>query len=104
MILFNFENINALSKRICEDFATGFPPELQTESTVRAKRQLNSALNGVDQNLTRFLATKPRIGVFRKAKCANEVKWGLRERGYKDGVVTEVVRKVVFGLSMKIGK
>ena len=104
MFSFNLEKINALAKSICEEFATGFPPEMQAEESPRAKRKLASALNGVDQSVSRFLATKPRIGVFQKAKCANEIKWDLKKRGYQQDLVAAVVRNVVFGLSLKSRK
>lgn len=108
MISFGLDKINALSKKICEDFVAAFPPEVQQEmqgkSSSRANRRLLSALDGVDRKITGFLAAKPRIGVFRKAKCANDVKWGLREKGYRDEIVDTVVRKVVFGLSGKAPK
>ena len=104
MFSFDLDKINELSKRICDDFAAGFPPEMQAENTPRSSKKLISALDAIDQKIAGFLATKPRIGVFRKAKCANEVKWGLKDKGYREEIVDSVVRKVVFGLSQKIPK
>jgi hypothetical protein len=108
MFSFGLEKINQLSKSICEDFASTFPPDLQAEMKAkkdsRANKKLISALDGIDRAIGVFLATKPRIGVFRKAKCANDVKWDLKERGYETEVVDAAVRKVVFGLSQKKAK
>jgi len=101
MFSFGLEKLNELSKKICEEFVTRFPPQMQDEKDARSNKKLLSALNGVDNNIAGFLATKPRVGIFRKAKCANDVKWGLREKGYRDEIVDTVVRKVVFGLSGK---
>ncbi len=105
MFSFGLEKINNLAQNICAEFAATFPPELQpemqTKGNSRANKKLLSALDRVDRNIAGFLATKPRIGIFRKAKCANDVKWGLREKGYRDEIVDTVVRKVVFGLSGK---
>lgn len=104
MFSFGLEKLNELSKKICEEFAASFPPDTPAENDARANKKLISALSGVDNKVSSFLATKPRIGIFRKAKCANDVKWGLREKGYRDEIVDTVVRKVVFGLSGKAPK
>lgn len=105
MFSFGLEKINELSKNICEEFSSTFPPEMQVEMKAkkdsRANKRLISALDGIDRIIAGFLVTKPRIGVFRKAKCANDVKWGLKERGYEMEVVDAAVRKVVFGLAQK---
>jgi hypothetical protein len=105
MFSFGLEKINELSKSICEEFAAAFPSQLQVEMKAkndsRANKKLVSALDAIDRKIAAFLAAKPRIGVFRKAKCANDVKWGLKERGYEMEVVDAAVRKVVFGLSQK---
>lgn len=104
MFSFGLEKLNELSKTICEDFAASFPAEAQAQKDARTDKKLISALGRVDRRISSFLATKPRIGIFRKAKCANDVKWGLREKGYRDEIVDTVVRKVVFGLSGKAPK
>lgn len=104
MFSFGLEKLNELSNKICEEFAASFPPETQAENNPRTNKKLISALSGVDNKISSFLATKPRIGIFRKAKCANDVKWSLREKGYRDEIVDTVVRKVVFGLSGKARK
>ena len=104
MFSFGLEKLNELSKAICEEFAAGYPSEMQAQKDARTDKKLISALSRIDNKIAAFLATKPRIGIFRKAKCANDVKWGLKEKGYGDEIVDTVVRKVVFGLSGKAPK
>ena len=99
MIWSGLKELNELAKKICEDFAAGFPPSMQGETKPQAKRKLAAALLGVDQNIGRFLAAGPRLGVFNKAKCANEVKWGLKDRGFREELVDAVTHKIVHGLS-----
>ena len=93
------KELNELAKRICEDFASKFPPQMQAEKKPHARRQLVVALQSVDQNVGRFLAVNPAPGVFKKAKCANEVKWGLKDRGFHEELVDAVTHKVINGLS-----
>lgn len=98
------KELNELSKKICEDFASNFPPSMQGEEKPHAKKQLAAALVSVDQNIGRFLATNPGPGVFKKAKCANEVKWGLKDKGFHEELVDAVTQKVVHGLSRTASK
>jgi hypothetical protein len=93
------KELNELAKKICEDFAASFPPSIQSERKPRARKQLVVALLSVDSNIGRFLAVNPEPGVFKKAKCANEVKWGLKDRGFDQELVDTVTNKVIHGLS-----
>ena len=93
------KELNELSKKICEDFAAKFPPALQGENKPHAKKQLAAALVSVDHNVGRFLSSNPGPGVFKKAKCANEVKWGLKDKGFQQELVDAVTDKVLNGLS-----
>lgn len=93
------KELNELSKKICEDFASNFPPSMQGENKPHAKKQLAAALVSVDHNIGRYLATNPGLGVFKRAKCANEVKWGLKDKGFDEELVYAVTHKVVHGLS-----
>ena len=93
------KELNELSKKICEDFSSFYPASLQGESRPHARKQLVAALLSVDHNIGRFLAANPRPGVFKKAKCANEVKWGLREKGFQRALVDAVTHKVLLGLA-----
>lgn len=93
------KKLNELAKKICEDFASSFPPSMQDADKPNAKQRLAAALVSVDQNIGRFLAANPGPGVFKKAKCANEVKWGLKDRGFREELVDAVTHKVVHGLS-----
>ncbi len=93
------KELNELSKKICEDFASSYPASLQGESKPHAKKQLAAALVSVDHHIGRFLAANPRPGVFKKAKCANEVKWGLKDKGFQKELVDAVTQKVVLGLA-----
>jgi hypothetical protein len=93
------KELNELSKKICEDFASNFPPSMQGETKPHAKKKFAAALVSIDHNIGRFLVANPEPGVFKKAKCANEVKWGLKDKGFKEELIDAVTRKVVHGLS-----
>ena len=92
------KELNELSKKICEDFSSSFPPSIQGENRPHTRKRLAAALVSVELNIGRFLAANAAPGVFRKAKCANEVKWGLKDRGYREELVDAVTHKVVHGL------
>ena len=99
MIWSDLKELNAFSKKICEDFAAQFPPSMQGENKPHARKQLAAALVSVELNVSRFLAGNREPGVFKKAKCANEVKWGLKEQGFREELVDAVTHKVIHGLS-----
>lgn len=93
------EAMQSLAARICEDFSKRCPVELlSSEPAGRDAKKLHAALSTVDSNIVVFLARNPSPGLVKKAVCANRVKWGLKERGYPQDVVSEVTRKVVLGL------
>lgn len=98
------KELNELAKKICEDFSSSFPPSMQGEDKPHAKKQLAAALVSVDHNIGRFLAANSAPGVFKKAKCANEVKWGLKDKGFQQELVDAVTHKVVHGLSRTASK
>jgi len=98
------KELNELAKRICDDFAVNFPPAIQAEKKPHARKQLVVALLSVEQNIGRFLASNPEPGVFKRAKCANDVKWGLKDKGFNEQLVDAVINKVVFGLSRTAAK
>ncbi len=104
MIWSGLKELNELAKKICDDFAADYPPSMQGEAKPQAKRKLAAALVSVDQNISRFLAASPRLGVFNKAKCANEVKWGLKDMGFREELVDTVTHKIVHGLSRVAAK
>ena len=93
------KELNELAKRICADFASSFPPSMQDEMKPHAKKQLAFALLSVDRNIGSFLAANREPGVFKRAKCANEVKWGLKDRGFDEELVAAVTDKVIHALS-----
>ena len=93
------KELDELAKRICEDFAAKFPPSMQDDDKPQARKQLAVALLSVDQNIGGFLAAQPKPGVIKKAKCANEVKWGLKNLGFGEHLIAMVTDKVIYGLS-----
>ncbi len=99
MSWFGLEEINEFAKKVCDDFAKSFPSSLQSVDKPHARKQLAAALVGVDINIGRFLASHRRPGVIKKAKCANEVKWGLKDRGFQADLIDVVTQKVIHGLS-----
>lgn len=98
------KELNDLAMKICEDFASRFPPAIQSEQKPHARKQLTVALLSVEQNIGSFLAANPDLGVFKKAKCANEVKWGLKNKGFDEELVNAVTNKVIYGLSRTASK
>lgn len=99
MSWFGLKEINEFAKKICDDFAKTFPPSMQSEDKPYSRKQLAAALVGVDLSIGRFLASHRRPGVIKKAKCANEVKWGLKDRGFQQDLIDVVTQKVIHGLS-----
>lgn len=93
------KELDELAKRICEDFASRFPPSMRGNDKPHARKQLAAALLSVEQNIGAYLAANPGPGVIKKAKCANEVKWGLKDKGFDEELVEAVTSKVMYGLS-----
>jgi len=95
---FDMSAINALSRQLIDDFVRLYPDP----NAAGAQRQAGQAIAAVERIVMEYVQAKPRLGIFRKAKCANTVKWALQERGYPQVTIDEVVKRVLYGLSNKI--
>ncbi|KAF0811493.1 hypothetical protein IGB42_04024 [Andreprevotia sp. IGB-42] len=94
---FDMRAINALTQQLINDFIAAYP-----DPAVKNSKDAGRAIATVEKQVLQFVATKPRLGIYRKAKCANAVKWALQNGGYPQETVDEVVKRILYGLSDKI--
>lgn len=95
---FRTGHLDALVKDLVADFARQYPPSLQADSRPATKKRLASAVLALDRKIAQF-RSQHALGMFKKAKVANGIKWGLKEQGYAEKLVDDITKHVVIRLS-----
>ena len=83
----------AFGEHMADEVARIVPLEASRVKGKKATRQLDKFERAI---LTaRDLKAKERLNVYKKARCANALRWRLIDKGYPKPFVEEVVRLVV---------
>lgn len=97
--LFNSTHIEEFAKSLVMDFTRRFPPSLQQEGK-KAEKKLASALSHLHQQAYQFHA-EHKMGIYKKAKLSNTLKWELKESGYDDALIGEIIKGMLVTLARK---
>jgi hypothetical protein len=90
--------IDGFARELAGQLAARFTPE-DTRAAVDSKRErkLGRALDDLHARALEFRASE-RLGVYGKARLGNTFKWALKEAGYDDAFIDEVMRVLVMRL------
>jgi hypothetical protein len=84
MGLFSGKKIKQFAKELTDNLAKRYPPTLDVTPEKRvSEARLTRVLEETLAKATTF-QQEQKLGVFGKAKLANEFKWQLKERGYSE--------------------
>ena len=93
--------IDDFSRRLAEQFASRYPPELSTETSSRKReKKLGRALNHVYKQARDFKQDR-RLGVYGTARLGNGFKWELREMGYQHDFIEEATKGLILNVRGK---
>lgn len=97
--LFNSSQVEEFAQSLVKEFTRLFPPSLQHEDK-KGEKKLAAALNHLHQQAYQFHA-EHKMGIYKKAKLSNTLKWGLKESGYDDALIDELIKSMLVSLARK---
>lgn len=95
------EEVDAAAKKLVDDFIKRYPVELEKEQEKANPNRLQQALHEFYVHAVKFRQER-KLGLYKKAKLANSVKWRLKESGYSDALVDEIVRTLALKIAGRI--
>jgi hypothetical protein len=93
-----------LDTRAAEDFATRIAREIRDSmpptDQLPARKELGKRAKKIDRVIsqTNAFGQANRLNFYKKAKLANTLKWSLKEAGYSELFIEEMVRVVLANL------
>ena len=98
--LVDTKELEAFANALAEDLGRRFPPASEKRTDTGAKNQLNVILEGLATRAARFRDEKD-LGLYKKAKLGNVVRWKLKELGYSGAFVDKATTAIVRRVAMK---
>lgn len=98
--LFNTSHVEEFAKSLASDFAQRFPAAPGKEAKKGADKKLAAAIQHVNQRARQF-NQEQKIGIYKKAKLSNILKWELKELGYEDNLIDELIKGMLIVMAQK---
>jgi len=101
MAMFGFLNTRGLEgfgAGLAEDLGRGFLPASQPRTDPGTKHRIKLILEWLAVRAVRY-PDQNRLGIFKKAKLANVLKWKLSELGYSDDFVDRATKELATRLA-----
>ncbi len=93
----DIRDVESFATTLAEDLRRRFPPTSTSRTDRGAVSQLQGILDGIANRALRY-QQENKLGIFKKAKLGNVLKWKLRDFGYgdefSDAVVTQIVTRM----------
>ena len=83
----------AFGKHMAQEVARIVPVDASLGKGKKGEKQLDKFRRAILH--ASDLRSKASLNVYKKAKCANALRWGLIDKGYPEPFVEEVVRLVI---------
>lgn len=88
------------AQEISNKIATHYPAKIEAKLKLEGgKKRLGGVLEAVFNDVEEY-QSKARMGLIRKARFGNELKWRLKEFGYSDEFVDAITEGIVTHLTM----
>ena len=98
--LFNSAPAETFAKTLAADFAKKFPPIASGALSKDSKKKFYDALNELHHKARQF-GIEHKIGLYRKAKFSNTLKWELKDMGYDGDMVDEIIKGMLIAMAQK---
>jgi hypothetical protein len=85
-------------KMMALEFSNKFPPEMESAVGEKPLKLYRVALNGIKSKASTFHKEK-NLGLYRKAKLGNTLKWELRERGFSEELADKVTQSIIISIA-----
>lgn len=97
---FSSKEVVQFGKMMAVEFSDKFPPEMESAAGEKPLKQYRMALNGIKTKVSTFNKEK-NLGLYKKAKLGNALKWELKERGFSDELADKVTHSVIISIASK---
>jgi len=98
--LFQTREIEEFGKELAKDFASRFPANLVGTNRKEADKKFSVALAELHRKAVLFNRDK-KLGIYKKAKMSNVLKWELREQGYDSDLINEVIKGMLIAMAKR---
>lgn len=98
--LLNSAPAEAFAKSLAADFAKKFPPIASEAPSKDSKKKFYDALNELHHKARQF-GIEHKIGLYKKAKLSNTLKWELKDMGYDGDMVDEIIKGMLIAMASK---
>lgn len=92
--------MDEFAKTMARDLAKRYPPSIEGDGKKASARKLSGALEDLYNRVAHF-KRENRLGIYRKAKLGNVLRWELKELGYSDRFTEEITKGVIVRLAQK---
>lgn len=99
-LFFNAAQAEAFAKTLAADFMRECPIHLMQSGKKGSDKKLVAAIQHLNSNARQFHA-KHRLGLYKKAKLSNTLKWELKEQGYDDALIDELIKGMLIAMAGK---
>jgi 2'-5' RNA ligase len=96
---FNTRELDAFADELIADLAKRFPPSADPAQGRKQFEKLRRTFGATFQRIDSFAAAHP-LNVYKKARFANRIRWGLRDAGYPAEFVRTMTQEVVAHMTL----
>lgn len=93
---FGTKEIESFARSLAADFAQKCP----ADSAKTGNRALQIAQDDLVRNARQF-GRERRLGLYKKAKFSNTLKWELKDMGYDDKLIDDILKGMLIAMASK---
>ncbi len=97
---FNTRQVEDFAISLAHEFAKRFPPSLEASQDKKHLLKLANTLDTLHARSRKFSAEN-KLGIYKKAKFGNTLKWELKELGYSNLFIDKITEKLMIGLAVR---
>lgn len=97
--LLQTRELEEFGRELAREFASNCPASsLVGANRKRVEKKFSAALTQLHRRAVQFSRDK-RPGVYKKAKMSNALKWALREQGYDNDLINEIIKGMLVAMA-----
>lgn len=98
--IFDTKELDSFAQTLVADIAKRIPPAEMHTPQKNSPHKLSRALEDLYRRVVQYNTEHP-LGIYKKAKLGNTLRWELKSLGYDPALVEHIVKNVVMHLSKK---
>lgn len=97
---FNASQAEAFAKTLAAEFMREYPVHLVQGGGKGGNKKLIGAIQHLNGKARQF-NRQNRLGLYKKAKLSNTFKWALKEHGYDDDLIDELIKGMLIAMAAR---